>query len=290
MYNRLSIGTVQFGLCYGIANRRGQVDPSEAAAILRLAWDAGIDTLDTAMSYGVSEERLGEIGVKGWNVITKLPALTEARAGLPQRVRELVMGSLERLKITRLSGLLLHRPADLLGSGGVHIYETLGELKAQGLLQRVGISIYDPCELEQLIGRFRFDLVQAPFNVFDRRMQSSGWLSRLRDAGIEVHTRSAFLQGLLLIDSSARPRYFDRWSPLWARWRDWLSATSTSAVDACLRFVLSHPEIARVIVGMDSVDHLQQMLAAVRSAAPAPPPTLASDDIDLLNPSRWPNS
>ena len=134
---------------------------------------------------------------------------------------------------------------------------------------------------------FHFDLVQAPFNIIDRRLHTSGWLVRLYQLGIEVHTRSVFLQGLLLMECATRPEFFRRWQLLWDHWCDWLADQSVTPVQACLGFVLLQPEISRVVIGLDSLIQLQGILADVDTPLVMPPDTLMCEDINLINPSRW---
>jgi aryl-alcohol dehydrogenase-like predicted oxidoreductase len=284
---KLALGTVQLGLPYGVANPSGQVSRDEACAILKQAWSSGIDTLDTAIAYGESEKRLGDFGVGEWRVVTKLPAVPEGCPDIAGWVRENVAGSLNRLKLKRLYGLLLHRSQQLLSPAGRTLYQALAALKDENKIEKIGVSIYDPEELDALCPGFDFDLVQAPFNVFDRRIATSGWLKRLHEAGAEVHVRSAFLQGLLLLTREVRPAAFGRWQPLWDRWDAWLADRSVTPLQACLGFVLSRPAIDRVVVGVDSVKQLREMLASVETAAPMPPDDLMNNDSDLINPSRW---
>lgn len=285
---RLALGTVQFGLPYGVANQMGQVSFNDVAAILKFAKMSGMDTLDTAMTYGESEWRLGEIGVQDWRIISKLPGVPEGCQDVAAWVQELVNGSLERLKIQKLYGLLLHRPQQLFGSKGDALYGALVGLKKQGYIEKIGVSVYGPDELDRLWSRYQFDLVQAPFNVIDRRLATSGWLQRLKDNGVEIHTRSAFLQGLLLMPQDSVPKKFSPWGDLWNKWYNWLSYRNASAVQACLAFSLSFPEIDRVIVGVDNVSQLEQIFSAVTSVAPPDDlPDLHCDDPDLINPSHW---
>ena len=285
---RLALGTAQFGLVYGVANRTGQVSHHSAASILSSARHAGVDTLDTAVAYGNSEQVLGDIGVDGWRIVTKLPALPAATDNIKAWVSEVFASSLRRLRVSRVHGLLLHQPGDLLSADGERLYSAMQELKAAGLLNAIGVSIYDPAELERFEGRFRFDLVQAPFNLVDRRIERSGWLQRLKNAGVEVHTRSAFLQGLLLMQEDQRPEYFRRWRSLWAALHGWLSASGISALQACLSFALSRPGIDRVVVGVDTPAHLDEMLRAARGEPLSIPEELFNEDPDLVNPSKWP--
>lgn len=290
MASRLALGTVQFGAPYGIANQVGQVGRDESAAILEHAWSMGIDTLDTAAVYGDSEQRLGEFGVRRWRVVSKLAEVPADVADVPSWVSLSVTGSLERLDLTKIHGLLLHRPQQLLGPHGDALYRALVRLKDQGKVEKIGVSVYGPDELDMLWPRFQFDLVQAPFNVLDRGLATSGWLSRLHDSGVEVHVRSVFLQGLLLMAATKRPRRFDRWKPLWDQWQHWLDDHSLTPLQACLGFALSRPEIDRAVVGVDSLEQLQGILAKVESAVDEPPAMLQCQDPDLINPSRWQTS
>jgi aryl-alcohol dehydrogenase-like predicted oxidoreductase len=284
---RLALGTVQFGLAYGIANQAGQVSRSEAAAMLQRAAASGIDTLDTAIAYGESETCLGEVGTRGFKLVTKLPAMPDDCADVAGWVKEQVSGSLARLGVSEVYGLLLHRSEQLLGKDGKALYQTLQSLKDTGLVKKVGVSIYTPGELESLIPQYRFDLVQAPFNLVDRRLHTSGWLQRLKNEGVEIHTRSAFLQGLLLMSRADIPLKFAHWTYLWDRWHNWLACHSVSAIQACLAYPLLFPEIDRVVVGADNVAQLEQIVHAALSGVPDDLPDLCCEDENLINPARW---
>jgi len=285
--SRLALGTVQFGIPYGISNQQGKVSLDSAREILNYAHMGGINTLDTAIAYGDSENCLGQIGVKDWQVISKLSELPIANNDVLSWVRESVQGSLQRLQVPQLYGLLLHRPQQLLSPQGQELYNVLNLLKEEGLVNKIGISIYSPTELAELLARFSFDLVQAPFNICDRSLEQSGWLSRLKVAGVEVHVRSIFLQGLLLMNPCHRPAYFNRWQTIWIEWEQWLHTNNLTALQACLSFVLSNSDIDRVVVGVDSLSQLQEILAAITIEAVKPPDKLCCDDPDLINPARW---
>ncbi len=259
----------------------------EATAILRYARDNGLDTLDTAVAYGDAERRLGAIGIGGWRVVSKLPALPEKIRSVDDWATRVVTDSLHRLRIERLHGLLLHRPKDLLSTCGKALYCALQGLKERGWVEKIGISVYGPDELDNICNFFDLDLVQVPLNVLDRRLVTSGWLPRLQRNGIEVHVRSVFLQGLLLMSANSRPAGFRRWQGLWDRWQTWLADTGLDPLSACLGFVLDQPGIDRVIVGVEDLSQLQEILTAASGPVPALPDDLGSDDPDLINPSRW---
>ena len=286
--NRLALGTFQFGLPYGIANQVGQVTRLEAKAMLQLAATNDIDTLDTAIAYGDSETCLGEIGTQGFKVVTKLPAVPNDYADVSVWIKQLVSASLARLGVTAVYGLLLHRPEQLLDTNGAALYRALQALKDNGQIQKLGVSIYSPSELDALIPQYSFDLVQAPLNLVDCRLYRTGWLQRLKDSSVEVHTRSVFLQGLLLMAKSDIPAKFAHWSDLWDRWQWWLADHDVSSVHACLAFPLSFPEIDRVVVGADSVSQLAQILSATNSLSMRELPDLQCEDETLINPATWP--
>jgi aryl-alcohol dehydrogenase-like predicted oxidoreductase len=286
--NKIAIGTAQFGMNYGIANKLGQVNRQDARAILDLARQSGLDMLDTAIAYGESEYCLGEIGVNDFKIVTKIPTIPENLPNVRQWILSHFEQSLKRLRLNSAYGLLLHTPQQLIGPIGPSIFSTLMELKSSGCVERIGVSIYSPTELESLLKNYAIDLVQTPLNIVDRRLQTTGWLSKLKSLGIEVHTRSVFLQGLLLMQRDAIPSKFSRWSYLWDAWQTSLLQRNTTALAACLSYPLSLPEIDRIVIGVDSSCQLQTLLTEVATlAAKHDWSFMACDDEDLVNPSNW---
>lgn len=281
----LGLGTAQFGLRYGIANKLGQVAFEDVRTIVEMASSSGIDTLDTASAYGESEACLGAVGVGSMKVVTKLAELPGG-GDAGSWVRNQVSASLSRLGVESIYGLLLHRPRQLTEPGGKELFKAIMKLKDSGAIQKVGISIYGPDELSPTIDRFQLDLVQAPLNLLDRRIHSTGWLARLKDRGIEIHTRSAFLQGLLLMPQGSIPAKFAPWSEIWGGWHKWLADSRESAIATCLAYPLGLPEVDRVIVGVDSVEQMGEIISAAGQASVAAP-DLKCDDEKLVNPTNW---
>lgn len=283
----LALGTVQFGLDYGISNSTGRTSPDEVKHILISAREKSIDTLDTAVAYGDSETVLGGIGVSDWHVVSKVPMFQKRGMSGKEWVRHHLRESLERLGIERLDGLLLHHYSDLLGEEGHLIAAGLREAKADDLVGKVGYSIYCPQPLKELVQIMPPDLIQAPLNVFDRRLVTSGWLDNLVEMGVEIHTRSVFMQGLLLMTPEARPPALNKWNELWGQWDAAVGGCREQALDLCLGFVKQHSGISRVVVGVESLTHLEQLLKIWDRAAPFDAAELACDDPQLLEPSNW---
>lgn len=293
-FERIGLGTVQFGLPYGVSNRAGQPSDGEVADILSGFAASGGRYVDTAVSYGNAEARLGlhRPAVFAPRMISKLPAIA-AEAFTSSHVGEIVdaiAGSLDRLKIDRLYGILLHHASDLAKPGWQFLLDALNEARARGLVDRVGASVYDAGELELVESRMRAQIVQLPFNVLDRRLLASGWLDRLKAGGAEIHVRSVFLQGLLLMAPPTLPAFFDpvkaRLSELESRW----TGAGLTQLAGCLAYALAQKNIDVVIVGVNSRQELDQIAAAAaqiegKSLDFGPDPRI---DLLYLDPRRWP--
>lgn len=284
---KITLGTVQFGMQYGVANHAGRVPFVAVKELLGLAASKGIDTLDTAIAYGDSETVLGQVGVDQWHVVTKLPTVPDGLLDITAWVVNQIEASLNRLGIKQLHGVLLHRPDQLLGKDGKSLVYALQHLKALGYTRKIGISAYSPEEIDNLANVLPLDLIQAPLNILDRRLITSGCASRLKDSGTEVHVRSTFLQGLLLMHEGSRPEKFQRWAPLWTRWQKWLEDSTLTPVQACLAYVLAAPEVDRVVVGVDSLSHLNDILASSHASLATLPDWGQLVDAELINPSCW---
>jgi aryl-alcohol dehydrogenase-like predicted oxidoreductase len=283
----LVLGTAQFGNNYGIANRSGKVSRSEALRLLDLARTHGVDTLDTAVVYGDAESRLGEIGVGDFKIVTKVPGLPSCVNDPNAWLLEMIKGSLSRLRVPRLHGLLLHHAGDLAGASSNQLMEALARMRESGLVEHIGASIYAPSDLEPIDDMAVFDLIQAPMNVFDRRIDESGLLERLQNEGVEVHIRSAFLQGLLLIPPTEMPNVFAEWVPDLERWCGWCQRQGLTQLEACLAHVRASAPNAKIVVGCDSALQLEEILEAYEKPAIYAPAELRSADPQLINPTLW---
>ncbi|RYE58068.1 MAG: aldo/keto reductase [Sphingobacteriales bacterium] len=286
---KISLGTVQFGLNYGISNQFGQVGINEASTILKTASEYGVNTLDTAAAYGESEKVLGTIGLKNWVVGTKLPSVPDQIVNIREWVITQFKSSLDRLGVNQVESVLLHNPSQLMdGARGKEIYKALLALKNLGMAKKIGISIYNPEELSSILKLMKFDLVQAPYNLFDQRIVKSGWSDELERLNVELHVRSIFLQGLLLFPPNARPERFSKWQNLWEVLDQLLKLHDLTPLEACVQFAMSAPKISRVVVGVQSQIQLQEILQiASRNFPILHADALQSSDLNLINPANW---
>lgn len=293
-FRKLGLGTAQFGMSYGRFNRQGRPSLDTIAAILRRAAALGVGTLDTAALYGKSEAVLGQSlwPDHGFRVVTKTPRFGGAKIGPEQAaaLRAAFQVSRNLLRQDRLYGLLAHDSNDLLAEGGGYLLETMNELKRRGEIEKVGASVYTVQQIEGLLARGGIDLIQAPMSVLDQRLIDSGVLREIAAHGIELHVRSAYLQGLLLADPATLPPFFAGAQPAVAAFQRAAQAAGSSPAAAALGFLMRLPEVDTVLVGVDTPDQIEAI-----AALPAEPPALdyrafRVADERILDPSRWPGA
>jgi len=280
---KLALGTVQFGLDYGVTNNSGQVAIDEVRNILTFANNNNIDTLDTASGYGNSEKILGNIGINGFKIVTKTAPL---KLGIDNVLQSFHM-SLKDLKIKSVDGLLVHNIDDIKDKKFDALYKEIDKLKQDQLISKIGFSTYTPDQVDFLLDNFDFDLIQVPFNLLDKRLIDGGQLKALKNKKIEIHARSIFLQGLLLMSAAQRPKYFNNWNNLFKKWDLWLKTNNISGLEAALNFALSENLIDKIVIGIDSKIQLKEVFSASTSQILNIPKFLNSTDEMLINPSLW---
>ncbi|MCC7250956.1 aldo/keto reductase [Hyphomicrobium sp.] len=292
---KLALGTVQFGLAYGLSRPDAPVSLAKIREILRTAWEAEVDMLDTAPVYGDAEKRIGASrpAAAQFSVVSKVArfAVDEISAADIAQFQSCVRRSLEQLGTDRLYALLVHSPDDLLKPGASDLVRALVDLKSAGLTERIGVSVYDRDMLDAVAGILPYDLVQLPLNVLDQRLARDGTIRSLAARGIEVHVRSVFLQGVLLLWPDALPpRLAGAREQVLKFWRV-ADEAGLSPPAAALSYVVHQEGVSRIVIGVDDVASLTENLEAMRVATSRPMPAalndLGLDDLDVVDPRRW---
>jgi aryl-alcohol dehydrogenase-like predicted oxidoreductase len=283
--NRIVLGGAQLGLPYGILNGGETLSREAVARILDTAVSHGIDSIDTAIAYGQSETVIGETAQNRFKIISKLPPIPSDMANVSQWVRRQIDASLSRLNCSSLEALLLHHPQDLIGPHGSELYAAINSLLTEKIIERFGVSIYAPNELDGIIGKFNIDVVQAPLNVFDRRI--IGVTDQLSALNIEVHVRSVFLQGVLIANPKDRPQRFQPWSEHFARFDEWVHSTGMSAMACCLGFALQQPGVTKLVIGTTSKESLTEIMTSIPNIHLEVPADLQSSSEQLIDPRVW---
>ncbi len=282
---KIALGTVQFGLDYGVSNAAGRVPAEEVTRILDGAETAGVRVLDTARAYGGAENLLGAMHAsERFGIVTKTAPLG---AGGVSDVAAHIEESIAALGGSPVYGLLVHSASDLLGDQGAALAALLMRLRSEGTVTRIGVSAYTAEELFAALDVLDADLVQVPVNVFDQRLVTSGALAELKKRQIEVHGRSAFLQGLLLMDPASLPAYFAPIRDRIEQWRAFCDEREVTPLAAALGFVTGLCEVDQVVVGVETAEQLAQVVASAASLPTTDFAPLALNDPAYIDPSRW---
>jgi len=279
--SRLAIGTVQFGLNYGISNVSGKTDNGEVFKILNTALKYGIHTLDTASAYGDSELVIGAISLKEFDIVSKFPSTVTTSNDLRMALQQ----SLQNLKTPSLYGYLAHDADRLLQYP--ELWQTLLELRNEKLIQKIGYSLYLPSQLEQLLAlNYIPDIVQVPYSFIDRRFEKD--FKHLKSIGCEIHVRSAFLQGLFFLNPDSLHSFFEPIKPLLLQFHQNFSHTNQIA-SFLMNFVLSNAEVDKLVFGVNTEVQLIENISNLQ---------LKTDTVnihwdeqvsdDILMPNKWP--
>lgn len=253
----LCLGTVQFGMQYGIASK-GRPGYEDAEKMLEYAVANGITTIDTASAYGEAEKIVGgflkHANRSSLRIITKIrpnALFSVEPSQYYHTLKQNIFDSLSNLNISYVDGCLFHN-ADYVNNEAALC--ALARLKEDGLVKKTGVSIYLPTEFESALASPAIDLIQIPYNILDTRLDPL-----LRQCEKEIHARSAFLQGLLLMDEAAVPRNLWNAKPYLHRFRSFCEYHHLTHTQAALAFVKTQPKISRLVFGVDNLAQLKQI-------------------------------
>lgn len=286
--NKLALGTAQFGLAYGINNRNGQISGHEAFLVLEEAMKSGVDTLDTAYAYGSSEELIGgfinqQNDGQRFKIISKLPKCSLEEA------QDKIGSSLKRMRLDCLYGYLLHDFS--MYREKPEIWDLFLALRDQGKAKKIGASFYYPEDLELMLDkRLALDIVQVPYNIFDRRFED--YFGMLHRKNIEIHARSVFLQGLFFIKPQDLDDHFSGIKEKITRLNALSREDGIGIASACLNFVLLNKYIDKAVVGVDSLVHFKEIIKSLSSSQQVNKiyeelSGMKESDQDILLPFNW---
>ena len=286
--NKFCIGAAQFGMDYGIMNQTGRLQSSDIKSILDHATENGIDTIDTAISYGNSEINLGNYGLSNFKVVTKLPPLNNHIANVQNWIFGNVKKSIQNLRQSSLYALLIHNCNDLYGNHRNEILDSLNYLKDKKIVKNVGVSVYAPEDVTKILEVMVPDIIQIPVNVFDRRFEESGCLKLLSELKTKIYARSIFLQGVALQDFDKLPEYFYQWKDHFMNWKNFLNHAEIDPVTGCLQYSMSIKEIDKIIIGLDNQKQFIEIISAAKNCIyDIKIPSFGDSDTNLINPTKW---
>ena len=289
MRNKIILGSANFDQIYGI--KKNFIKKSEIKKLFDLALKNKIKTIDTSPLYNKSEKIIGLLNNNRFKIISKIPKPPKniKRENIKKWLKQNVMISLKNLKIKKFECLLLHNANSLLCKNGDEIYKGIRNMKINGLTSKIGVSIYDFNVLDKILKKFKFNLIQAPFNILDQRLVEKGWLKKLKKRKIEVHARSIFLQGILLLKHNQLPKKLIKLSKKLMVWENWLKKNKFSSLQVCLSFVLNQRQLDGIVVGYNNTNQLNQILKLKQIKNNFSLPNLNIKDKKLIDPREWLN-
>lgn len=287
-FSRLALGTVQFGLPYGINNTNGKVNQSEIKQILQAALQSRINLIDTAEAYGNAEHQIGQFVKEHPEALITFNMVSKCYTANGVFYADSALATMRRLNMNQLYGYLLH-DFSIVRNNKNYINEFLS-LKNKCPIKKIGFSLYYTKDLEFLLdNQFVFDLIQIPFNIFDQRF--AAYFSELKRRNIEIHSRSCFLQGLFFMGVEYLPV---KLKPLADKVKaiQQVGILNSISVEAlALGFNFSFPEIDRVIIGVNNFKNFTDNLNACNQWVSPVIITelrkLREDDEQLILPINW---
>ncbi len=292
---RLVLGTAQLGLPYGITNRTGQPNQLVATAIIREAWENGIQEFDTAQGYGESERILGKSLLQlklsdQARVITKPhPLLDHLNA---TTLENAVVESLKDIGVPQIYGLMLHRE-EMLTSWHKGLAEILSRLVAKGIVQKVGVSVYSPEKAIEAINTDGIDMVQVSTNILDRRLEKAGVFVLARDKKKQIYVRSVFLQGLILMNTGDVPDRLSFAGHALEKIESLANMLRMTRQELALGYIKMALPYAKVVIGVDLPEHVKDNCRVWQRSYPVSLVSCVREffpevDEKILNPSLWP--
>ncbi len=301
--SKITLGTAQLGMNYGIANITGKPDFYSAIEILKFAWKNGINSFDTAPAYGNSEKIIGSFissiskeEIKKPVIVSKLPAINIEKNLTFDKIYSFINKnitlSLKNLKINRIPIYLLHLPSDLYIEDGI-IIDCLNQVKNEGLIERFGLSVYNPEDVENSLRFKEIDAIQVPINLFDNRLIKMGLLKKLKQNGYMIFARSIYLQGLFFIPPENLPNRLEIAKKYLLKLRKLLKDIEFNIEKLAFLYVRDLPEITSLVIGSENIDQIAENIKLLKEKP-------LSDDIyqkineefndipeRITNPSLW---
>ncbi|MFM8821082.1 MAG: aldo/keto reductase [Phenylobacterium sp.] len=275
--SKLGLGSGQFA--FDRAPARGRPVQAEVRDILEIAARSGIHLVDITGRSGQSEREIGAMIPKPDPFRICISTVRPDRG--PDIVEAEARACLERLGVSQAECILVPSVAELLGPCGALMWDRLKALRDEGLTRKIGVSVFASDDPLGVARRFRPDVVQAPASLLDQRLINDGTLAAIADLGIEVHLRSIFLNGLLLLPPDRAPNHLQAAAARISRARRMIAEGRSDPLQAALGFALSRPEASAVLVGPASAAEFNAMVAAAGS----PPPDLDWDDMAINDPA-----
>ncbi len=278
---KIIFGSAQLGFKYGLKKKK--INNKELSKIYKILKPNALSFFDTAINYGNSQKRIGDLKLNK-KIITKVKLPIRKEKNIKQWFNKILIKSLKDLKIKKLHGLLIHDTSDILKKKN-QLLDDILELKKKKLISKVGISVYEVNEINQVLRFWKPDIIQIPLNIFDQRFLQKDLLKKLKKQNIEIHVRSCFLKGLLLQNQLKIGNLKSK--NLFKKFIFWCNSKKITQLTACLHFIKKIKYIDGVIVGFDSAKQLREIIHSFRKKLVLVPDDFANNEKKLIDPRKW---
>lgn len=262
--SKMSLGTVQFGLHYGIANDVGKPPEEQSFEMIKAALEGGVTSIDTARAYGDSEDIIGRYFKENPDNIpfisTKVPPFPDADVSLLEKhIIESVETSLDCLGLKKVDNIMLHNGVSLFRYGD-ETAKIMGGLVKRGYCDMVGASVYDAKEIDKMLTYEEYTTTQVPMSIFDQRLINGGYIEKLSSRGYTTFVRSVFLQGLFFLDPSkiTDPILLEHAKPRIIKLIELAEKEGMSVAEMAISFLRDYPGVTSLVLGSDNVSQVEQ--------------------------------
>lgn len=285
----VGIGSAQFGMSYGVSNSLGKPDPLQIESIIKNAKVKGIEVIDTSPLYGDAEKLLGQIlpSDHKFKIVSKISIQSLCENFSEGDVVTRVYNSITDLNQRSIYGILLHNPDDMKSRYFKRLLDSLLRLKRDNIVKKIGVSLYTKEEFDYSLSLFKPDIIQIPVNVFNQTFIEEPVISKINNYNIEVHARSVFLQGLLLMDLDKVPRYFDCIKDHMEDYFSYIKSMNMSKISGAISFIKQNKFIDHLIVGVNQKSELDEILSSFCISNKACFSNYKIFDEYIINPSLW---
>ncbi len=274
--NKLIIGTANFNNAYGIKNQFKRISNNEKKLIVKYLKLKNKLVFDTAQAYK-NEKFIGKINFQK-KIYTKVKFKKNTNSSISK--------SFTDLKTEKIHGIMFHNVKDIKGKKGKERFNFLKKLKDSKMIKQIGISIYNPEEIKYFYKKFKIDFIQIPLNVFDQRLIYSAWFKKLKKQKIEIHARSIFLQGLLLLKKKDLPKKFLTFKKIFEKWYKWNKEHNLNQLESCLEFIHKQ-NVNKIVIGIDNLEQLKKIIHYKVSKKKYNFSKLRTRKLKLISPYLW---
>ena len=280
---KLVLGTANLSKIYSLRQKR-IINKKYVIKQIYLSIRKGINFFDTAPSYGNSEKYLGEVNKK-IKIITKISIIKKDK--IKESMNDSVNLSLKNLNRKYLDYLIIHDIEFFKKNNPKKIYKHLTNLKKKNLCKKIGFSVYTPSDIE-FICKFGIpDVLQIPLSIFNRSFEKLRILKILKKKGVEIHARSIFMKGFLLMDNSELPNYLKKYKKLHLNFQNWCNRHQVSQLEACINYIRNNTYVSKIIIGIDNVEELKEIIKFFNKNKKIFPKKIHSNDNNLIDIRKW---